>query len=277
MAKLKSLAPRLEVLKPRVAVPTRAVAEQMRNEARWRAQPWRQWYGTAAWKRLRWSILTRDLFTCQMCKRIETDTSRLVCDHIDPHGGDREKFWAGPFQTLCCDCHDGAKQRIDRQGRQASLRPKWLKPSIVPLTIVCGAPASGKSHYVRMRAAAADMVIDLDAIVADMSGGPLHGWDRDRWLHPALFRRNDMLGSLSRPGTHKAAWFIVSEPKPFNRQWWDDTLKPAEIVVIETPEAQCIANAANDSDRPEDTASGIVSWWFDYRRRPGDRVVSFPF
>lgn len=68
-------------------------------------------YKTARWQKLRWSILVRDLFTCQECKGIEADTSQLVCDHIEPHKGDEAKFWAGPFQTLCKHCHDSLKQR----------------------------------------------------------------------------------------------------------------------------------------------------------------------
>lgn len=68
-------------------------------------------YKTTRWQKLRWSILARDLFTCQMCKVMQTDTSMLVCDHIDPHKGDEAKFWAGPFQTLCAPCHNSLKKR----------------------------------------------------------------------------------------------------------------------------------------------------------------------
>jgi 5-methylcytosine-specific restriction enzyme A len=65
-------------------------------------------------------IFRRDRYTCQRpgCGRIEHDTSLLVCDHVDPHSGDLEKFWAGPFQTLCKRCHDSDKQRDERAGRR---------------------------------------------------------------------------------------------------------------------------------------------------------------
>lgn len=70
-------------------------------------------YSSRRWAKLRWSVLVRDLFTCQLCHQVVADTKRLVCDHIDPHRGDLRAFWAGPFQTLCVDCHNSVKQRED--------------------------------------------------------------------------------------------------------------------------------------------------------------------
>jgi hypothetical protein len=40
----------------------------------------------------------------------------LVCDHVEPHKGDVEKFFAGPFQTLCPDDHDIVKQQLEVRG-----------------------------------------------------------------------------------------------------------------------------------------------------------------
>jgi 5-methylcytosine-specific restriction protein A len=82
------------------------------------SQPHRRWYKTARWQKLRWSILTRDRFTCQMpgCGKMEPDTSKLVCDHKEQHHGNEAKFWSGPFQTLCKDCHDSLKQGVEKAG-----------------------------------------------------------------------------------------------------------------------------------------------------------------
>jgi 5-methylcytosine-specific restriction protein A len=77
--------------------------------------PWRQWYNTKRWRRLRWSILMRDMLTCQMCYRVEPNTSRLVADHKVPHRGDEHLFWDdGNLWALCKPCHDSAKQREER-------------------------------------------------------------------------------------------------------------------------------------------------------------------
>lgn len=78
-------------------------------------QPWRRWYRLARWRKLALGVLQRDGFRCRMCGRVEV-RARLECDHVEPHRGDWDKFWAGPFQTLCKPCHGSAKQRAERGG-----------------------------------------------------------------------------------------------------------------------------------------------------------------
>ena len=60
-------------------------------------------------------MLVRDNFTCVICKRVSTGKrGEMICDHVTPHGCNEAKFWSGPFQTLCKTCHDGVKQREER-------------------------------------------------------------------------------------------------------------------------------------------------------------------
>jgi hypothetical protein len=225
------------------------------------------------------------LYRCARCSRIEADTSKLICDHVEPHRGDVEKFWAGPFQTLCKGCHDGEKQKEEvaaraagddaAGGRPASHMPEWLRPSAIRLTMVCGPPASGKSFYVRQHASPSDLVIDLDLIVAELLGQPVsHQWDRERWLQIAVRKRNAMLGDLSKRVSWPAAWLIMPEPSAERRIWWARKMLPAAIIVIEADEATCIANAAHDADRDQHrTALMVRRWWSEYRPRSDDRVV----
>ena len=100
------------------------------------ARRYRRWYNTARWKRIRDAQL-RDQPLCQMCLKrgLVNDGSRtmtgeaqadprrrhLVCDHITPHRGDEQAFWAGPFQTLCPDHHDIVKQGEDLRGYSKEL------------------------------------------------------------------------------------------------------------------------------------------------------------
>lgn len=113
MGKLKALPPRLGTLAPyRIRQPeNRQQYDKQRNE-----QPWRKWYNTTRWRKLRWTILLRDRFTCQMCGRIEGDTSKLVADHDTPHRGSERLFWdEGNLKTLCkSPCHDKHKQRQEQ-------------------------------------------------------------------------------------------------------------------------------------------------------------------
>jgi 5-methylcytosine-specific restriction endonuclease McrA len=109
---LAALKPRLEPVAPRLGY----IPNDRTDYARYRrrTEPWQDWYASKRWRKLRWSVLVRDLFACRLCKQRFADTSQLVCDHVEPHHGDRRRFWAGPFQTLCKPCHDGAKQAAER-------------------------------------------------------------------------------------------------------------------------------------------------------------------
>ncbi|SEN90473.1 HNH endonuclease [Paracoccus alcaliphilus] len=84
-------------------------------------EPWRRWYKTARWQRLREGVLIRDLFTCKKCGKIESDTSQLVGDHIVAHRGNADLFWLpSNIQCLCKPCHDRIKQAEERSGHHAS-------------------------------------------------------------------------------------------------------------------------------------------------------------
>ena len=281
MAKLKNLKPRLSPAPTRLA---RATDERSLDRHRLADNAARRLHKTVRWQQLRWSVLVRDQFTCQICGRLEGATGKLVCDHVEPHRGDVVKFWAGPFQTLCKLCHDGQKQKEEVAaraagldvygGKPASYRPEWLRPSVIPLTIVCGPPASGKNHYVRQHAGGGDVVIDLDAIAQALSGESMQRWDRERWLQMALRKRNAMLGDLSKQPAWPSAWLIMTEPGAERRAWWAETMKPKVVIVIEASEDVCMAHAAQDADRDQHhTLAMVRRWWSDYTRRSGDQIV----
>lgn len=222
------------------------------------------------WQKLRLIILAEEPL-CRFCRERGLVTPADEVDHIDgnAHNNDRDNL-----RPLCRPCH------LQRTGRDQAFgnhqwRPDWLRPSTIPLTIVCGAPASGKSSWVRERAEPGDLVIDLDVIASELSGQSLHGWDREKWLSPAIRARNEMLGDIGRPTDRwPRAWLIVSEPRPENRQWWADKLQPERVVVLETPPAECIVRARQDSDRRMDrTIEAIGRWWSEYERRDGDETV----
>lgn len=116
MAKLKTIRPLVSKLPPRIGYTPGN--ERERSSYRDATQPWRAWYKTARWRRLRWSILVRDLFTCQRCKKVESNTRLLVADHKKPHRGDEVLFWdAENLQCLCKACHDSVKQSEERRAR----------------------------------------------------------------------------------------------------------------------------------------------------------------
>lgn len=116
MAKLTNLKPTVGTLPPRLGYATGD--EKARDRQRSTTQHWRVWYNSAEWKRLRIRVFIRDAFTCQMCQRVEGNTSKLIGDHKTPHRGDRALFFdENNVHTVCKPCHDGEKQRIDKARR----------------------------------------------------------------------------------------------------------------------------------------------------------------
>lgn len=114
MGRLSSPPSRLSAAPFRVGLPPREASTERRD-----ASPLRRLYDTVRWKITRKRIFARDLFTCQMCRHIEGDTSLLVCDHVKPHRGDLALFWDDAnLQTLCkSPCHDKHKQALEQASR----------------------------------------------------------------------------------------------------------------------------------------------------------------
>lgn len=66
---------------------------------------------------------------CADCIKRGIITPATDVDHIEPHRGDRVKFWTGELQSLCKECHSiktareqgkTAKQSVDVTGAPES-------------------------------------------------------------------------------------------------------------------------------------------------------------
>jgi hypothetical protein len=223
------------------------------------------WYKTYRWQKLRARHLASSPL-CVMCEEEGRATPATICDHVEPHRGDPEKFWSGPFQSLCKPHHDGTKQSLERYQFAAANHPEWLRPSAIPLTIVCGPPASGKTTYVRDRAKPGDVVIDLDGIMTKLRPGYTHWADGglDKGLfNRAVRERNQMLGSLSKATTGQA-WFIVSAPTQQERAWWHRKLG-GKVVLLHPGADECKRRA---KERGTPNAIAGVDRWEAAARQP---------
>jgi hypothetical protein len=76
----------------------------------------RKLYGTARWRKVRAAQLAEEPL-CRTCREAGRVIPADTCDHVEPHRGDVEAFWRGPFQSLCTPCHTRTKQSQERGRR----------------------------------------------------------------------------------------------------------------------------------------------------------------
>lgn len=231
---------------------------------RWKPQPKDSPYRSAAWKKLSAAVRKRDGYRCQRRGCGAGKGVRLVVHHLDPVAeGHPVLCPMHRLVTVCLPCHNAieAAARTPRQQLAQARRSPRIRPSRIPVTIVCGAPGSGKSTYVREHAGPRDLVIDLDAIKAKVSGALMFHVP-DEFVGAALDERNRLLASLAEDTEHERAFFIVCAPEPSEREEWARKLG-GEVVVMDTPLDECIRRIEADTHRPDaQTRIGVArNWW----------------
>lgn len=218
---------------------------------------------TKAWERFRDQHL-RAHPLCEYCLADGRTTAASVVDHDLPHDHDPALFWDNTFTSLCTSHHSGEKQRAEATlsgddllawvKRRKQPRKFWgfsiphgLQRSAIPVTIICGPPASGKSTWARQQSRPGDLVIDFDVIRRAVGGSR---WDdRPEIIAAAFTRRGEMLHSLTTR-TEGRCWFIVMAPTQAERDTWQRALGPvASVKVMDTPAAVCIERIGRDPDR----------------------------
>jgi 5-methylcytosine-specific restriction endonuclease McrA/predicted kinase len=234
-------------------------------------------YKTARWQKLREIFLQQNPL-CKDCEGVGDIQPATVCDHIVPHKGDMELFWdIDNLQGLCKHHHD-LKTAIENGGwrQQIIYFPKYLKPSRIPLFIVCGSPGSGKSTFVNNNKQRKDLVIDLDEIISTISGREIYQADFDRYIKNAILYRNQLLYSLNKTKTYKRAWFITTAARLKHREFWRESLEPIKLFVLETPRDTCINRIKQDTRRKGKEEAYIKAcrrWWDKYERSNLDTTL----
>ena len=238
--------------------------------------PFQHVYNSSRWRKLRRLILCESPL-CVACQKQGIVRPGQEVDHIISMQDGGLPFDIENLQVLCKECHsrktlneaqprnpylgscgedgwptdsrhhvNGGNNKLSAE-YQERVFPTGLKPSRIPLEIVCGPPGGGKSTYIRERATKDDLVIDLDQIMSSLSGLPEH-MTMSKYLNPALEIRNNMLRDLATDRTHNKAYFIVSAADPTERRLWQEALG-GKLVVIALPISTCIERIKADPAR----------------------------
>jgi 5-methylcytosine-specific restriction protein A len=71
------------------------------------------------WQKARAAYLKKHPL-CVNHERMGRVVAAVIVDHIIPHRGDKKLFWdVSNWQSLCKNCHDSYKQRLEKTGRVA--------------------------------------------------------------------------------------------------------------------------------------------------------------
>ncbi|WP_323181418.1 AAA family ATPase [Kaistia algarum] len=195
-----------------------------------------------------------------------------IVDHVVPHRGDQELFWdSGNWMPLCAHCHSSRKQSLEHRGSAAArarAMPFGIRPSRIPVIIVCGPPGAGKAAYVEIHSNPRDLVIDFDVIrdrLASQAGrNPVTSLTAK-----ALDERNRLLRSLADDHLHDRCFFIVSAADPEDRETWRRKLG-GRIVLLATPLEECIRRIQSDPRRygKENQLIDLARAWWERQPAP---------
>jgi hypothetical protein len=140
------------------------------------------------------------------------------------------------------------------------------------ITIVSGAPCSGKSTYIRQQSKPGDVVVDLERLSSALSIGVEDGHLVPEYIaHIAIGARNGAVRRavrLRESAKGVDVWIIHTAPKPADlaayRIW------KAEVVVIDPGKDVCLERASRL--RPH-TAQVIEDWYSGKLHRPRPMVL----
>jgi len=105
---------------------TRRDADRAFDHRRLADSETRRLYKLKRWAVIRDEQLGLEPF-CRKCTERGEATPATICDHVEPHGGDVDKFWAGPFQSLCDYDHNKVKQAEEAAARKRQTRPLFRR------------------------------------------------------------------------------------------------------------------------------------------------------
>lgn len=134
----------------------------------------------------------------------------------------------------------------------------------IKVSIVWGAPASGKTTYVRNHMQDGDLVVDLDLIKQSLSmqGKTETG---DNFLNIALSIREHIYELIEYREVINTnhVWVIAGLPKRDDREYLFNRLQADEIIQIKATKKECIVHADSDDERKDKRIQHkIIHKWF---------------
>lgn len=154
------------------------------------------------------------------------------------------------IQPLCWKCHNDVHSRFTARPTRS-------------VYIVCGAPLSGKTSFVKENMTVGDLVVDIDSIYEAISGQ--ERYIKPKGLYPFVDAVVRELKSQIKMMSTGTAWVIVGKEgaTPKQRQDLANELRGA-IILIDTDKQTCLERLhENPNGRDVQLWSGFIEEYFE--------------
>lgn len=216
----------------------------------------KSFYTSRRWHDFRIALIAERGPRCQKCGRIITDPLDLIAHHKEELSTDNyldANVSLNPDNVIlvCHSCHDEIHERFGHKPERK-------------VYIVYGSPLSGKSSFVRNQMKRGDLMIDMDALYAAVSGLP--AYDKPNNLYQNVMAMHNVLidNVKTRYGKWNNCFIVGGYPEKRKREALADELG-AELVYCEATKEECLVRLMGDEARRtrRDEWRGFIDTWFE--------------
>jgi len=243
----------------------------------------KKFYNSKAWKTFREMYFLKMYGLCERCMAKGLEVPGEEVHHmiyLTPSNIDDPLITLNEdnCELLCKNCHNAEHEKTYAMHRRNKVKNyksgddkyKFVDGELVinkNVNIVHGAPASGKTTYVKKHMGKYDVVFDFDYIRMALMLSTEKPNTPDTIKYAIDMRDVFYQAVEERRHYSESIWIIVTMPKGYERRRLAERLK-ANLIHIDTDEQNCLDRAKNDINRyDKEKQSVIIERYFkDYEQ-----------
>lgn len=205
-------------------------------------------YSSTAWIRLRRNLIIERGPICERCRKIISDTSKLIGHHtitLNPENVHDVAITLNPdfIELVCLNCHNNEPNHFSGKTQQHKVY------------IIYGSPFAGKETLVNQMREYGDLIVSMDRLFECISMQP----SKPNNLRFNVFVMRDKLIDMikTRYGKWKDAYIIGGYANKQEREFLAKDIG-AELIYCESTRVECMQRA------PDEQKQWVDKWWNAY-------------